>query len=402
MRTARRVTTRGSRRSPTCCARSCCETPPNVIEGSGVGAMREACQRARHGQQPAQARRWTQQRELLDLFTRSAGDILDGWFESDPIKALLRLRRHRRQLRQPVHAGLGLRAAASRVRRGERQEGRLGPRHRRHGRDHAGDGEAPRAAHGVEIRARSRRARGDRREAAARSGVVTDGGESDPRRAVVSNVNPKLLYDTADRPARRCRRRFASASRNWRCGSGTFRMNVALSRAAPFHCLPGAPASTTPPASSWRRASPTWSAPISTRARTAGREPIVEMLIPSTLDDTLAPAGPARREPVLPARRAATARRQVLGRPSRDSRRPDDRDGRPLRAGLQGIGARPADPVAARSRAHVRACRRRHLPRRADARSDVLGAADARPCRLSRAAAGPVSCAVAARIPAAA
>ncbi|MFN7369843.1 MAG: phytoene desaturase family protein, partial [Burkholderiales bacterium] len=28
-------------------------------------------------------------RDLLDLFTRSAGDLLDGWFESDPLKAAL-------------------------------------------------------------------------------------------------------------------------------------------------------------------------------------------------------------------------------------------------------------------------------------------------------------------------
>ncbi|MFX5839770.1 FAD-dependent oxidoreductase, partial [Acinetobacter baumannii] len=27
-------------------------------------------------------------RDLLDLFTKSAGDWLDGWFESDPVKAL--------------------------------------------------------------------------------------------------------------------------------------------------------------------------------------------------------------------------------------------------------------------------------------------------------------------------
>ena len=29
------------------------------------------------------------QRDLLELFTRSAGDFLDQWFESDPIKAIL-------------------------------------------------------------------------------------------------------------------------------------------------------------------------------------------------------------------------------------------------------------------------------------------------------------------------
>ena len=36
-------------------------------------------------------------------------------------------------------------------------------------------------------------------------------------------------------------------------------------------------------------------------------------------------------------------RTAALGRASRDGRRPDDRDGRPLRAELQAIGARPAD-----------------------------------------------------------
>src|ERR1700728_5450979 len=29
------------------------------------------------------------QRDLLELFTRSAGDMLDQWFESDPIQAIL-------------------------------------------------------------------------------------------------------------------------------------------------------------------------------------------------------------------------------------------------------------------------------------------------------------------------
>ena len=67
-----------------------------------------------------------------------------------PRQGALRLRRHRRQLRQPLHARHRLCAAAPCLRRGERQEGRLGPRHRRHGRDHAGHGARARAA-GVEI-----------------------------------------------------------------------------------------------------------------------------------------------------------------------------------------------------------------------------------------------------------
>ena len=85
-----------------------------------------------------------------------------------PGQGAVRLRRHRRQLRQPLCGGLGLCDAAPCVRRGERQEGRLGPRHRRHGRDHAGNGGGgPRPWR--RDRNRCRRARGDRRSATARS-----------------------------------------------------------------------------------------------------------------------------------------------------------------------------------------------------------------------------------------
>ncbi len=57
-------------------------------------------------------------------------------------------------------------------------------------------------------------------------------------RAVVANVNPKLLYERLLRPGgvpAATRERMA----NWRCGSGTFRMNVALSRLPDFTALPG-------------------------------------------------------------------------------------------------------------------------------------------------------------------
>ena len=113
-------------------------------------------------------------------------------------------------------------------------------------------------------------------------------------------------------------------------------------------------------------------------------------------------AGAACREPVLPARRAGAAGWRVVGRPSRDGRRPDDRDGRPLCAELQAFGARATDHLAARSRTHLRPGRRRHLSRRARSRADVLGPPDARPCGLPRADCRASTCAVRARIRAAA
>ena len=78
-----------------------------------------------------------------------------------PGQGAVRFRCHRRQLRQPLRVRLGLCDAAPRLRRGERQEGRLGPRHRRHGRDHAGDGDGG-ARPWRRDRNRCRRARGDR------------------------------------------------------------------------------------------------------------------------------------------------------------------------------------------------------------------------------------------------
>ncbi|MEO8012015.1 MAG: NAD(P)/FAD-dependent oxidoreductase, partial [Dokdonella sp.] len=121
-------------------------------------------------------------------------------------------------------------------------------------------------------------------------GVVTADSDILRARCVVANVNPKLLYERLIAPAvvpAATRERMA----NWRCGSGTFRMNVALDRLPDFTALPGSGDHLTagiilaPSLDYMDRAyrdavASGWS-----------REPIVEMLIPSTLDDSLAPPG---------------------------------------------------------------------------------------------------------------
>src|SRR6188472_4021279 len=63
------------------------ETPPNVVEGHPFAAIAELL---KSGRIANRLRRLgiDLQRELLDLFTNSAGNYLDGWFESDPIKAV--------------------------------------------------------------------------------------------------------------------------------------------------------------------------------------------------------------------------------------------------------------------------------------------------------------------------
>src|SRR6202042_3398659 len=69
-------------------------------------------------------------------------------------------------------------------------------------------------------------------------GIVLDNGDTVRAKYVASSVNPKLLYTrliAADAlPAD-----FLGRIKNWRNGSGTFRMNVALNALPSFPALPG-------------------------------------------------------------------------------------------------------------------------------------------------------------------
>src|SRR3546814_136935 len=153
-----------------------------------------------------------------------------------------------RQLRQSLHARQRLRAAAPRVRRGQRQAGCVGPCDRRHGRDHPGDGEGVRRARVVvETDADVAQLLVEGGKAI---GVALADGREFRAGNVVSNLNPKLLYtklvepgvldaDTAQRLER------------YRSGPGPFRMNVELAElpdftAAPRPALPPPPPNAAP------------------------------------------------------------------------------------------------------------------------------------------------------------
>jgi phytoene dehydrogenase-like protein len=99
-------------------------------------------------------------------------------------------------------------------------------------------------------------------------GVETDKGETIRAATVAAGINPKLLYlNLVDA---RAPVGFRRRMENWRCGSGTFRMNVALSELRDFTALPDAHRrNTTPLASSLPRASLTWNRP--SRVRLVGR-----------------------------------------------------------------------------------------------------------------------------------
>lgn len=123
-------------------------------------------------------------------------------------------------------------------------------------------------------------------------GVALENGEVIRARAIVGNVNPKLLLtklvgesDIAEDPRRRME--------NYVCGSGTFRMNVALSELPQFSCLPTAGAGEHHRSGIVIGPTVDYLDKAFLDARQFGwsREPIVEMLIPSTMDETLAPKG---------------------------------------------------------------------------------------------------------------
>ncbi len=124
------------------------------------------------------------------------------------------------------------------------------------------------------------------------SGVVLRDGTEIDAGAVAGAVNPKLLYLKMLEPGA-LDAEFRSRIERWRCASGSFRMNVALSELPDFSCAPGKHAQ--PHHSSGIIIAPSlgYMEHAYFDARTLGYslEPIVEMLIPSTVDATLAPPG---------------------------------------------------------------------------------------------------------------
>ncbi|MCA1855613.1 NAD(P)/FAD-dependent oxidoreductase [Massilia oculi] len=265
------------------------QTPPNRVQGGWLAALPELLKAGRIGRRMARLP-LAAQRELLDLFTKSAGDHLDSWFESDPIKAAYGFDSVVGNYASPYTPGSAYVLLHHVFGEVNGKKGAWG--HALGGMGAITQAMAKAArAQGVEIRLDCAVDEVLLRDGRA-AGVVTARGERLAARAVVSNLNPRLLYtrlvDPAALPPDFLRRMQA-----WRCGSGTFRMNVALSELPDFGCLPGkAPAEhhgsgiiIAPSLAYMERAYHD--------ARSLGwaREPIVEMLIPSTLDPGLAPPG---------------------------------------------------------------------------------------------------------------
>jgi phytoene dehydrogenase-like protein len=261
--------------------------PPNLVEGFGANSISEALN-ALGTANILRGLTLEQSRTLLDLFTRSAGDMLDDAFDSDLVKALFGFDAIVGNYASPYAAGSAyvmLHHAFGEV------NGKKGV----WGHAIGGMGAISQAIagaarqHGVAIETDT----GVREVIVERDravGVILDNGRTLRARYIASNVNPKLLYtrllspDALPKP-------FLDRITHWRNGSGTFRMNVALTTLPSFTALPGSGDHLSagiiigPSLSYMDRA---WQ---DARQHGWSREPVVEVLIPSTLDDSLSPPG---------------------------------------------------------------------------------------------------------------
>lgn len=265
------------------------ETPPNVVCGSWRAALPELLQAlsaSRHlSRLGMQARR-----DLLSLFATSAGEYLERWFESAPIKALYGFDGIVGNYASPYTPGSAYVLLHHVFGEVNGKKGVWG---------HAvgGMGAITQAmarcatARGVQLRVGSP-VREILIEKGRVAGAVTESGETFRAAVVISNLNPKLLYLKL-LAAEHLPEEFRERMGHWRCGSGTFRMNVALSELPDFQCLPGR--ARAPHHTAGIILAPTlgYMEQAYFDARTHGwsRKPIIEMLIPSTLDDSLAPPG---------------------------------------------------------------------------------------------------------------
>ena len=265
------------------------ETPPNVTAGSWLEALPELLRSARLGKRIAKLD-MPMRRELLDLFVKSAGDYLDAWFESAPIKAAYGFDGIVGNYASPYAAGSAYVLLHHVFGEVNGKKGAWG--HAIGGMGAITQAMAKAAAErGVEIRVSSP-VREVLVEAGRAVGVVTDSGEAIRARSVVSNLNPKLLYGSLIDPAS-LPQDFRERISHWRCGSGTFRMNVALSSLPDFTVLPGSALAEHHTSGIIMAPSLAYMDQAYLDAKSGGwsKRPIVEMLIPSTLDNSLAPPG---------------------------------------------------------------------------------------------------------------
>jgi len=230
------------------------------------------------------------QRDIHELFTRSAGDLLDHWFESDAVKALYGFDAVVGSFASPYTPGSAYVLLHHVFGEVNGKTGVWG---------HAVGGmgaitqamatEARRLGVTLETDAPVKRIVVERGRA---TGIELEDGRVIEGNAIAANVGPKPLFlkllADAELPSE-----FRARIERLRVGSATFRMNVALSELPKFTAAPrddggahlGSGIILAPTLEYMDHAF------ADARLTGMSRKPIVEMLIPSTIDGSLAPKG---------------------------------------------------------------------------------------------------------------
>ena len=260
------------------------KTPPNPKQGirAALSAALQLWPIAIKGNQV--------HRDVYDLFTKSARSFLDSWFENEHVKAAFGFDSIVGNFASPDTPGSAYVLLHHVFGEIDGEKGAWG---------HAigGMGSITQAMEkackkeGVKIYTSSP-VNEIIIENGAAIGIKLESGDLVKAKKIVSNLNPKLLYkkliseDKLDPE-------FNRSMDGYKCGSGTFRMNVALSELPNFSALPGKEIAEHH--QSGIVIAPTLDymdkAYIDAKSQGWSSAPIIEMLIPSTMDDTLAPEG---------------------------------------------------------------------------------------------------------------
>lgn len=258
------------------------QIPPN--SSGGVSSLLTAVQQGKRFAKLSPL----EQHHIVKLFTLSARELLDQWFESDPIKAAFGFDAIVGNYASPDTPGSAYVLLHHVFGEVNGKQGQWGHVIGGMGRITALMAQACEEA-GVEISLGMHVV-----------DVVVDGGKAVAVRIasgetvradrIVANVGPKLLYDRLI-DDKYLPPDFGEMIKGYQCGSGAFRMNLALDDLPEFTDLPGpgdhlqSGIIMAPSLDYMDRAYQ--------EARQFGfaRNPVVEMLIPSLVDDSLAPAG---------------------------------------------------------------------------------------------------------------
>ena len=260
------------------------KTPPNA--GGGLRALLAAAAQGR----AVAGMGLDAQRDVLGLFVKSARGWLDGWFDNDYVKAAFGFDAVVGNYASPDAPGSAYVLL-------HHVFGEVNGRKGAWGHSVGGMGAITQymaeacVEAGVEISVEAPVAK-VLVDGGKVAGVRLESGEEIAAPIVAANVGPALLFrrlvDRADQPAG-----FARAMDGYKAGSGTFRMNVALSELPDFTVLPGKERAEHHTAGIIIAPTIDYMDRAYTDAKATGwsAQPIVEMKLPTTVDDSLAPPG---------------------------------------------------------------------------------------------------------------